>query len=38
VVIHQGALKAQGLLADVIQQARAENINDAFIKLTHRKV
>ena len=38
VVIHQGALKAQGLLADVIQQARAENINDAFLKLTHRKV
>ena len=38
VVIHQGALKAQGLLADVIHQARAENINDAFLKLTHRKV
>ena len=37
VVIHQGALKAQGLLGDVIQQARAENINDAFFKLTHRK-
>jgi len=35
VVIHQGALKAQGLMADVIQQAQAENINDAFFKLTH---
>ena len=34
VVIHQGVLKAQGILADVIQQARAENINDAFFKLT----
>ncbi|NOR79546.1 MAG: ATP-binding cassette domain-containing protein [Methyloprofundus sp.] len=38
VVIHQGALQAQGLLADVIKQARAENINDAFLKLTHRKI
>ena len=38
VVIHQGALQAQGLLADVIKQARVENINDAFLKLTHRKI
>ena len=36
IVIHQGALKAQGLMADIIQQAQAENINDAFFKLTHR--
>ncbi|NOQ13693.1 MAG: ATP-binding cassette domain-containing protein [Methyloprofundus sp.] len=35
VVMHQGTLKAQGLMADVIRQAQAENINDAFYKLTH---
>ncbi|NOR80736.1 MAG: ATP-binding cassette domain-containing protein, partial [Methyloprofundus sp.] len=38
IVIHQGALKAQGLMADVIQQGQAENINDAFFNLTHRSV
>lgn len=37
VMIHQGALKAQGLMTDIIQQAQAENINDAFFKLTDRK-
>ncbi len=37
IVIHQGALKAQGGVAEVIQQTRAENINDAFFKLTLRK-
>lgn len=36
VVIHQGELKAQGLVAGVIRQAQAEDINDAFFKLTHR--
>ena len=36
VVMHHGKLKAQGLVADVIQQAQAEDINDAFFKLTHR--
>ncbi len=36
VVIHQGKLKAQGQMAEVIQQAQAEDINDAFLKLTHR--
>lgn len=37
VLIHQGRLKAQGQMANIIQQAQAENINDAFFKLTDRK-
>lgn len=37
VFIHQGAIKAQGSMADVIQQAQTDNINDAFFKLTQGK-
>ncbi len=37
IVIHQGELKAQGQMAELIQQTQAENINDAFFKLTLRK-
>lgn len=33
-LIHQGAVKAEGLEAQVIEQAKADNINDAFFKLT----
>ena len=36
VVIHQGVLKAEGQMTEVIQQAQAEDINDAFFNLTHR--
>jgi len=35
-VIHQGELKAQGSMTDVVQQVQAESINDAFFKLTDR--
>lgn len=38
VLIHQGKLRAQGLKDEVIQQAGAENINDAFFKLTQGNV
>ncbi|WP_428353355.1 ABC transporter ATP-binding protein [Methyloprofundus sp.] len=34
VLIHQGAVKAQGAMTDIMQQAEADNINDAFFKLT----
>lgn len=33
-LIHQGAVKAEGSVEDIIQQAQADNINDAFFKLT----
>ena len=34
VLIHQGAVKAEGAVTDIIQQAQTDNINDAFFKLT----
>jgi len=34
VVIHQGAVKAEGAVKDIIQQTQTDNINDAFFKLT----
>lgn len=37
VLIHQGVVKAQGTMTDIIQQAQADNINDAFFKLTQGK-
>ena len=37
VLIHQGAVKAEGAVTDIIQQAQAGNINDAFFKLTQGK-
>lgn len=34
VLIHQGAVKAEGAVTDIIQQTQTDNINDAFFKLT----
>ncbi|OQK15891.1 ABC transporter ATP-binding protein [Methyloprofundus sedimenti] len=34
VLIHQGAVKAEGAVKDIIQQTQTDNINDAFFKLT----
>lgn len=36
VVIHQGAVKAQGKVPAVLQQAQADTMNDAFFNLTGR--
>ncbi len=38
VVIHQGVVMAQGLMADLIQQTQTDNINAAFFALTQRSV
>ncbi|GAW85328.1 ABC-2 type transport system ATP-binding protein [Bathymodiolus platifrons methanotrophic gill symbiont] len=37
VLIHHGSVKAEGGVTDIIQQAQADNINDAFFKLTQGK-
>ena len=34
IIIHQGGIRAKGMVDNVIKQAAAENINDAFFKLT----
>lgn len=37
VLMHQGAIKVQGAVSDIIEQTQTDNINDAFLTLTQGK-